>query len=162
MQRREFCKIMAGAGLAASFPLASTIGRAADADGTADPGSPTSFPVSDWEAVVKEGWGTNGAAGGPGTWDGVPLQSPAIPDLTGDGPFEADWQSLHAYEAPEWYRDAKFGIWAHWSPQCVPEDSDWYARNMYIQGERQYKNQLQHYGHPSKFGYKDLCANGRF
>jgi alpha-L-fucosidase len=64
---------------------------------------------------------------------------------------------LLGYEAPEWYRDAKFGIWAHWSPQCVPEASDWYARNMYIEGERQYKYQLEHYGPQSRFGFKDIC-----
>ena len=62
------------------------------------------------------------------------------------------------YDAPEWYRDAKFGIWAHWSPQCVPEEGDWYARNMYEENSPQYKYHLEHYGHPSKFGYKDLCA----
>ena len=51
------------------------------------------------------------------------------------GPFKPDWDSLKAqYQAPDWFRDAKFGIWAHWSAQCVPEAGDWYARNMYIQG----------------------------
>jgi alpha-L-fucosidase len=92
-----------------------------------------------------------------GSWDGVPMQSP-IPNLEGDGPYKPTWDSLSEYEAPEWYRDAKFGIWAHWSPQCVPEDSDWYARNMYIEGSPQYKYHLEHYGPPSRFGYKDLCA----
>ncbi len=90
-------------------------------------------------------------------WDDVPLQSP-IPDLAGDGPFKPTWESLLDYEAPEWYRDAKFGIWAHWTPQCVPEAGDWYARNMYVEGQRQYKYHLEHYGPPSRFGYKDLCA----
>ena len=90
-------------------------------------------------------------------WDDVPLQSP-IPDLAGDGPFKPTWDSLLEYEAPDWYQDAKFGIWAHWSPQCVPEAGDWYARNMYIEDQRQYKYQLEHYGPPSRFGYKDLCA----
>src|SRR5579875_2601284 len=65
-------------------------------------------------------------------WDNVPLQSP-IPNLAGEGPYKPTWDSLLEYEAPEWYRDAKFGIWAHWSPQCVPEAGDWYARNMYLQ-----------------------------
>jgi alpha-L-fucosidase len=92
-----------------------------------------------------------------GTWDDVPLQSP-IPNLAGDGPFKPTWDSLLDYEAPEWYRDAKFGIWAHWTPQCVPEAGDWYARNMYIEGQRQYKYHLDHYGPASRFGYKDLCA----
>jgi len=116
------------------------------------------FPVSDWKAVVGEGWGTTGDQAGPGTWDGVPLKAPNIPGLAVEGPFKAEWESLLNYDAPEWYRDAKFGIWAHWSPQCVPEDSDWYARNMYIQGQGQYDYQIGHYAHPSKFGYKDLCA----
>jgi alpha-L-fucosidase len=90
-------------------------------------------------------------------WDDVPLQSP-LPNLAGDGPFKPTWDSLLDYEAPEWYRDAKFGIWAHWTPQCVPEDGDWYARNMYVEGQRQYKYHLEHYGPASRFGYKDLCA----
>jgi alpha-L-fucosidase len=73
------------------------------------------------------------------------------------GPFLPFWESLKSYQSPEWFRDAKFGIWAHWSPQCVPEQGDWYARNMYIQGTRQYEFHVKQYGHPSKFGYKDVC-----
>jgi alpha-L-fucosidase len=92
-----------------------------------------------------------------GSWDGVPMESP-IPNLAGEGPYKPTWDSLLEYEAPEWYRDAKFGIWAHWSPQCVPEDGDWYARNMYEEGQGQHKFHLEHYGPPSRFGYKDLCA----
>lgn len=92
-----------------------------------------------------------------GLWDDVPLNSP-IPKLQGEGPYEPTWDSLLQYEAPEWYQDAKFGIWAHWSPQCVPEDGDWYARNMYLQGQRQYQYHLEHYGPQSRFGYKELCA----
>ena len=91
-----------------------------------------------------------------GSWDGVPMDSP-LADLSGDGPYKPTWDSLLQYDAPDWYRDAKFGIWAHWSPQCVPEDGDWYARNLYMQGSKQYDNQQAHYGHPSQFGYKDLC-----
>jgi alpha-L-fucosidase len=92
-----------------------------------------------------------------GSHDGVPLVSP-IPDLAGEGPYKPTWESLLQYECPEWYRDAKFGIWNHWSPQCVPEDGDWYARNMYMQGWRQNKFQLERYGSPTLFGYKDPCA----
>jgi alpha-L-fucosidase len=52
------------------------------------------------------------------------------------GPFTADWASLAStYKTPDWFRDAKFGIWAHWSAQCVPEQGDWYARRMYLQGD---------------------------
>ena len=92
-----------------------------------------------------------------GSWDGVPMTAP-ISGLSGDGPYQANWDSLLGYDAPEWYRDAKFGIWAHWSPQCVPEDGDWYARNMYEEGSPNYVYQNAHYGHPSEFGYKDLTA----
>jgi len=92
-----------------------------------------------------------------GLWDDVPVKSP-IPNLEGEGPYKPTWDSLLQYEASEWYRDAKFGIWAHWSPQCVPEAGDWYARNMYVEGSGQYKYHLEHYGLPSRFGYKGLCA----
>ena len=71
--------------------------------------------------------------------------------------FEPTFSSLRQYQAPEWFRDAKFGIWSHWGPQSVPMFGDWYARNMYIEGTPQYEYHVRHYGHPSKFGYKDLC-----
>jgi alpha-L-fucosidase len=73
-----------------------------------------------------------------------------------DGPFKATWESLENYKTPEWYRDAKFGMWAHWGPQCQPESGDWYARGMYQEGSWQYKIHLEKYGHPSKFGFKDV------
>lgn len=72
--------------------------------------------------------------------------------------FEPTFESLRQYGAPEWFRDAKFGIWSHWGPQSVPMFGDWYARNMYLEGTSQYNYHLRHYGHPSKFGYKDICA----
>jgi alpha-L-fucosidase len=71
------------------------------------------------------------------------------------GPFEGTRASLRAYSIPDWFRDAKFGIWAHWGPQSAVEAGDWYARNMYIQGNRQYEHHVKTYGHPSKFGFKD-------
>lgn len=70
--------------------------------------------------------------------------------------FKPTWESLGGYTVPEWYRNAKFGIWAHWGPQCEPEYGDWYARGMYQEGSGQYKYHLQRYGHPSKFGFKDV------
>lgn len=72
--------------------------------------------------------------------------------------FEQSFSSLYQAGCPEWFRDAKFGIWSHWGPQSVPMYGDWYARNMYIQDTDQYKYHVRHYGHPSKFGYKDICA----
>jgi alpha-L-fucosidase len=60
------------------------------------------------------------------------------------------------YQVPDWFRDAKFGMWAHWGPQCQPERGDWYARGMYQEGSDQYKFHCEKYGHPSKFGFKDV------
>jgi len=68
-----------------------------------------------------------------GSWDGVPMDSPFHDNLAGEGPYKPTWDSLLQYEAPEWYRDAKFALWAHWSPQCVPEAGDWYVRGMYTE-----------------------------
>ena len=72
------------------------------------------------------------------------------------GPFKPDWNSLTNYQCPEWFRDAKFGIWAHWGPQCEPEHGDWYARLMYIQGSADYDSHVREYGHPSTNGFKDV------
>jgi alpha-L-fucosidase len=72
------------------------------------------------------------------------------------GPFKPTWESLQNYKTPDWFRDAKFGMWAHWGPQCQPESGDWYAREMYQEGSVKYKIHLQKYGHPSKFGFKDV------
>jgi alpha-L-fucosidase len=81
-------------------------------------------------------------------------------------PFAPTWQSLAAgHRTPDWFRDAKFGIWAHWGPQCQPEFGDWYARLMYMQGrfpwqhgETPYDNHLRRYGHPSRTGFIDIIG----
>ena len=74
-----------------------------------------------------------------------------------EGPYKPTWESLEAqYQAPEWFRDAKFGIWAHWGPQCEPEHGDWYARQMYMEGSADYTSHLAEYGHPSTNGFKDV------
>ena len=72
------------------------------------------------------------------------------------GPFKPTMDSLKQYTCPEWFRDAKFGIWAHWGPQSVPMEGDWYARKLYLQGDKDYKDHLARYGHPSELGYKDI------
>ena len=70
--------------------------------------------------------------------------------------FKPADKSFKQYQYPEWFRDAKFGIWAHWGPQAVPRQGDWYARQMYEEGSADNKYHVSHYGHPSKFGYKDI------
>ena len=73
------------------------------------------------------------------------------------GTYGNDWESLSGWECPEWFKDAKFGIWAHWGPQCQAEDGDWYARFMYYEGSGQYNYHVNHFGNPKNFGLKDLC-----
>jgi alpha-L-fucosidase len=89
---------------------------------------------------------------------GEQFLSPLGPNVepTARGQFSPTWESLENYRTPEWYKDAKFGIWAHWGPQCQPEHGDWYARRMYMEGDADYKFHVQHYGHPSQFGFKDV------
>ena len=72
-------------------------------------------------------------------------------------PFRADWESLQKYEVPEWYKDAKFGIFIHWGVYSVPAfGNEWYPRNMYVEGSPEYKHHLATYGSQDKFGYKDF------
>ena len=73
-----------------------------------------------------------------------------------EGPFAPTWESLRKFACPDWFRDAKLGIWSHWGAQSVPMYGDWYARHMYVEGHDQYRHHWRVYGHPSKTGYKDL------
>ncbi len=72
------------------------------------------------------------------------------------GPFQPTETSLKQYRCPDWFRDAKLGIWAVWGPESVPQQGDWYARNLYLEGGAHYNYHVKHYGHPSKFGFKDI------
>ncbi|MCF0203598.1 MAG: alpha-L-fucosidase, partial [Bacteroidaceae bacterium] len=60
---------------------------------------------------------------------------------------------------PEWFKDAKFGIWAHWGPQCLAEDGDWYARFMYFAGTGQYNYHVANFGNPGTYGLKEMCRD---
>ena len=75
----------------------------------------------------------------------------------GEGPFRADWESLQKYEVPEWYANAKFGIFIHWGVYSVPAfGSEWYPREMYREGTPVFKHHIATYGPQDKFGYKDF------
>jgi len=89
----------------------------------------------------------------PDIWNLPPLPVNA-------GPYPADWKRLsRIYTVPEWWRDAKFGVWAHLDPQSMPEQGDWYARRMYQESDAAYKFHCKNFGHPSEYGYKDICHN---
>ena len=97
--------------------------------------------------------------------------------------FRGTRSSLSSYRCPDWFRDAKFGIWSHWGPQSVPGDDDWdalapllpeeridhilpgpsewYARHMYVQGHRAYRHHMARWGHPSQHGWRDVVQEWR-
>lgn len=73
------------------------------------------------------------------------------------GPFQADWQALKAYTVPDWYKDAKFGIFIHWGVFAVPAfNNEWYSRNMYIEDSPEFAYHRQTFGPQTTFGYKDF------
>ena len=73
------------------------------------------------------------------------------------GPFTPDWATLQTVSVPDWYRDAKFGIFIHWGVYSVPAfGSEWYPRNMYLKGSKENQHHVQTYGEVTKFGYKDF------
>ena len=84
----------------------------------------------------------------------VPVMETDEPMMTGK--FEPTWESLENYQVPEWFKNVKFGIWAHWGPQCVEGSGDWMARSLYIEDSYEYKYHVENYGHPSEFGFKDV------
>jgi alpha-L-fucosidase len=92
---------------------------------------------------------------------GLPPDIWNLPELkVAAGPYPADWKGLGVkYAVPEWWRDAKFGAWAHWDPQSMPERGDWYARKMYLESDAVYAFHVRTFGHPSEYGYKDICNN---
>ena len=89
----------------------------------------------------------------PDIWNLPPLPVAA-------GPYPSDWEGLsRMYSVPAWWREAKFGAWAHWDPQSMPEKGDWYARKMYLEHDPVYAFHVRTFGHPSIYGYKDICHN---
>ena len=87
----------------------------------------------------------------------VQAQLARVDTASRSGPFRADWNSLAGYRVPQWFRDAKFGIFIHWGVYSVPAfGNEWYSRNMYVQGNPAFRHQVDTYGPQSKFGYKDF------
>ncbi|MEI6861809.1 MAG: alpha-L-fucosidase, partial [Verrucomicrobiota bacterium] len=89
----------------------------------------------------------------PDIWNLPPLPVAA-------GPYAPDWKAIsRTYTVPEWWRDAKFGAWAHWDPQSMPERGDWYARKMYLERDPVHAFHVENFGPPSEYGYKDVAHN---
>jgi len=137
MSRREWLAVTAGAGLSAALP------GQAFAQGI-DRTTPTERD-REWMAATKKY---------------APERArilAAVEKGRTDGPFRPDWASLQTYKTPAWYGDAKFGIFIHWGLYSLPAfGSEWYSRNMYIEGSPEYAHHIQTYGPHTKFGYKDF------
>ena len=115
--------------------------------------SPTAPTVSESPGKIDELWQKASAE------YGAPRAAilKEVDDGDREGPYRADWESLKNYEAPEWYKDAKFGIFIHWGVYSVPAfGNEWYPRNMYQAGSEEYKHHIATYGPQDKFGYKDF------
>lgn len=81
----------------------------------------------------------------------------AIDRIINAGAFQADWDSLCRWQAPLWFREAKFGIFIHWGLYSIPAHSnEWYPRNMYIKGREEWEWHRKTYGEQKDFGYKDF------
>jgi len=83
---------------------------------------------------------------------------PNKPEVTEAETYAADWESLSQHNAsPEWFQDAKLGIYFHWGVYSVPAyGSEWYPRNMHFENHDIYRHHVETYGHPSEFGYHDF------
>ena len=66
--------------------------------------------------------------------------------VSNHGPYKPDWAALMKYQQPQWYKDAKFGIFIHWGVYSVAAaENEWYPRNMYHPGDGAYKNFQEHF-----------------
>jgi len=81
-----------------------------------------------------------------------------VTSAKGTDVFQPDWENIAThYTFPDWFRDAKFGIFIHWGVYSVPAfGTEWYARNMYNEGSREFEHHLKTYGEQTEFGYKDF------
>lgn len=80
-----------------------------------------------------------------------------IDRVANQGPFFPNWASLGAFQLPEWFSKAKFGLFIHWGLYSVPAfNNEWYSRNMYIQGSPEFVHHQDTYGQQADFGYQDF------
>jgi alpha-L-fucosidase len=143
---REWLSRYASAVLAAALAL-----TAAPALAQADPNAPTAQVLS--PAQIDAQWRASVAKFTPARQ----AQLAKVDSGDAAGPFRPDWSSLQGYKTPEWYKDAKFGIFVHWGVYSVPGyGSEWYSREMYEPDKDDYAHHRAVYGPQDKFGYKDL------
>lgn len=149
MNRRRFLHLSSGVLGSSLMPvvLSAEVAEKVLSHGSVIPTSPT---ASETPQSLDDIWQKTSAKYGP-------VRSALLKKIDQRGPFRSDWESLATYQVPEWYKDAKFGIFIHWGVYSVPAfGSEWYPRDMYIKGTDEYKHHIATYGPLTTFGYKDF------
>ena len=149
MNRRRFLHLSSGVLGSSLMPvvLGAEVAERVLSHGPVIPTSPT---ASETPQGLDDIWQKASAKYGT-------VRSALLKKIDQRGPFRSDWESLATYQAPGWYKDAKFGIFVHWGVYSVPAfGSEWYPRDMYIKGTDEYKHQIATYGPLTRFGYKDF------
>ncbi|MFB6138535.1 MAG: alpha-L-fucosidase [Halobacteriaceae archaeon] len=170
--RRDVLRALAGAG-----GLAGLAGCGGDGDGTATPtpdvGDPAS--VSPGSETTPQSTTTPRPTTSSVPYEPPDPAPPAPTSMTGfhtavddrlaaaestiaGGPFRPTRDSLRGADpVPEWFRDAKFGIYFHLGPYAVPAfDSEWYPRNMYDPESEVHDHHVETYGAPDEHPYQDF------
>jgi alpha-L-fucosidase len=151
LSRVSFARFVPGLVTATLALFAFTIAAGwADAQGTTSPTAPT---ASEDPAQLDQAWQKASAK-----YDAQrKTLLKKVDSVSQGGPYRPDWESLQRYAVPDWYKDAKFGIFIHWGVYSVPAfGNEWYPRNMYREGSDEYKHHIATYGPQDKFGYKDF------
>ena len=120
--------------------------------------APTFAPSPGWSLAAPPAVPAAAAPGSKNPADPKDVAEVKMDFRIAPGPFAPTWDSIrqHYPGVPDWFHEAKFGVFVHWGPQAAGRSGDWYARNLYRPGHPAHENHLKNYGHPSEVGYKDV------
>ena len=106
-----------------------------------------------------------------------PVFSAQIPGFGRPSRYEPNWESIRRHPLPEWFNNAKLGIFIHWGLYSVPAwappsgelgkvnfnewfiknpYAEWYANTLRIKDSPTYKHHLETYG--ENYGYYSFAA----
>ncbi|MEA1673145.1 alpha-L-fucosidase [Nitrospirillum sp. BR 11163] len=151
---RRSSRLIAGRLIRAGL-LATALSVPAAAVAAKQPSAPATAPTADVlsPAQIDLQWEKHAAK----HVSDVAAELKQVAEGDGQGPFRPDWASLKTYQVPQWYADAKFGVFIHWGLYSVPAfGSEWYSRLMYTKGTKEYDHHIKTFGPQDKFGYKDF------
>ena len=74
--------------------------------------------------------------------------------------YQPTWESLNGHGIPDWFRDGKFGLYAHWGIYAAPGfGNEWYGKWMYDPSHEIHQRHVERFGSPARYGYKDFIAD---